>query len=657
MPRFRQVSGSPQDPAVPAIIADVLQPGHFFVGPALGLQWQPATQETVIWEIFQGRLLEVPLTRQCHTFTAWNLFLSEADGRSPEPVISVKWDKDAGQIHVVRALHCYAWEAYDAGDSVILSRETRKWERELVGTLELCRFPDAEALRDELICRVFQAIVGTSRLPLTSVEAPLPAFSFGMLAYCYRPGCAASAPMTSAAELAELLRQPGLADVERAKLLETLLHVMPAEELANSSALASVPVLGVLEDLFNEVSLSPWTDLVEKTLALLRVLHKQRRVAGADLVDFLGRLLRRLGRHLAAYDLVTFHHRGANYPDALLLDALLKTYLGLGRGHPELFLDVASDGPVQRKRKRLRRRGLRQGWLLRRRYEGHLVPQTPTSQGENRRVLPEGQVRVPEEQVLNPARRDKRLFADDSLTPHLEGQGWDLLRQSLADLRDPEELCELGTALFLDRPLGAGKQPIAPDATLLLSYVAFSRSLVEQRLQFLRGPLEAISAGEVDALRRALEAAGSVRGIPLAALASQMRPGTVALAHAHQVAEDFVVRRTTPRALRAFLDLYDFTSLRERLPLDWVALERAVIILGSPPDADGLVRLTFHDEEARPRLQLTFNAANGYESRGGVEYPADGIWVTGAWDVHGKPVAFPHRLVLWPRGRTSEPKT
>ena len=31
-----------------------------------------------------------------------------------------------------------------------------------------------------------QAVVGTSRLPLTSVEAPLPAFTFGQLAYFYR---------------------------------------------------------------------------------------------------------------------------------------------------------------------------------------------------------------------------------------------------------------------------------------------------------------------------------------------------------------------------------------------------------------------------------------------------------------------------------------
>jgi hypothetical protein len=599
----------------------------------------------VIWEIFQGRLLDAPLTRQCHSFEAWNVFLCDAGGGSIEPLISVKLDEAAGQIHVVRALHCYTWEAYDAGGNVILSREIRKWVRELVGTIDLGRFPDAEALRDELICRLFQTFVGTSRLPLTSVEAPLPAFSFGMLTYCYRPDCATTDPMTLPADLAELLRQPWLADVERAKLLETLLHVTPMEELSGLESLlpptkagTPTPILDVLRTLFNEVSLSPWTDLVDKTLALLRGLQEQGRLAAADLIDFLGRLLRQLGRHLTAYDLVTFHHRGANYPDALLLDALLKAYLDLARRHPELFLEAAADTPAQQQAKRLRRRGLRQGWLLRRRYEGHLVPDAPTSQGENRRVLPGAYVRVPEEQILNPIRRDKRLFAEDSLQSHLEGPGQEILQQSLADLQDPAELRELGTALFLDRPFGAGKPPAAPDATLLLSCEAFSRSLAERRLQLLTGPLAALSPAEAETLRPLLESAALVRGVPLAAVATRMRPGTVALTDAHQVAEDFVFWRTTPRTVRAFLDLYDFTALRQRLDLAWLAPERPVLILGSLADAAGHVQLVIHDEEARPRLELTFDPARGYASRGGVEYPADGLRVTGVWDARGERV-------------------
>src|SRR5438270_475906 len=63
---------------------------------------------------------------------------------------------------------------------------TEETVRELVGTAELGRFRDLEELRDELICLLFNAVVGTSRLPLAPAETPLPAFSFGELFYCYR---------------------------------------------------------------------------------------------------------------------------------------------------------------------------------------------------------------------------------------------------------------------------------------------------------------------------------------------------------------------------------------------------------------------------------------------------------------------------------------
>ena len=66
----------------------------------------------------------------------------------------------------------------------------------------------------------------------------------------------------------------------------------------------------------------------------------------------------------------------------------------------------------------------------------------------------------------------------------------DFLRQSVRDLWQPEELAELGTALFLDRPFGVGKAPAEPDATLLLSYEAFSPSLAERRLDSLSEKLD-----------------------------------------------------------------------------------------------------------------------------------------------------------------------
>ena len=48
---------------------------------------------------------------------------------------------------------------------------------ELVATIRIDEFRTTVDLLDELACAVFQAVVGTSRLPLTSVETPLPAFS------------------------------------------------------------------------------------------------------------------------------------------------------------------------------------------------------------------------------------------------------------------------------------------------------------------------------------------------------------------------------------------------------------------------------------------------------------------------------------------------
>ena len=207
MPVFRARSqaatrpdgGSPTDlQDVRALISDAMLPAHFYLRRTGVLEWQPACAEEVSWEIYHGRLLDPAHTRERRQFEAWNIFWVDAEGRSAEPILSVKLDKDERQLHVVRAIHCYAWEGYHAGDNVYLSRETRKWLRELVGTIKLRDFTALAEVRDELICLLFQAVVGASRLPLTSVEAPLPAFSLGELAYVYRPA-AGSEPMRCSA--------------------------------------------------------------------------------------------------------------------------------------------------------------------------------------------------------------------------------------------------------------------------------------------------------------------------------------------------------------------------------------------------------------------------------------------------------------------------
>src|SRR5262249_25790696 len=158
--------------------------------------------------------------------------------------------------------------------------------------------------------------------------------------------------------------------------------------------------------------------LADKVLAVLRALDESSRLTAEHLTDFLGHLLRQLSRHLTAYDLVTFHHAGANYPDALVLDAILKDYLARIERQPDLFLSAGADAEGEGLRKRLRR-ALRQAVLLRRRYEGHLVPDTPTSPGENMRILPPPHVRVPEEQIYYPHRRTRRLYDGDPRDRHL----------------------------------------------------------------------------------------------------------------------------------------------------------------------------------------------------------------------------------------------
>src|SRR5262245_37122614 len=122
MPRFRSrvdATLRSTDPTSPGLlhglIGDVFQPAHFFLGPALSLEWDHLAAEELSWEVFRGRLLDPAHTRQRRTFEAWNVYLVSDGTRSPEPLLSVKLDEAAGHIHVVRAIHSYAWEGYDSG--------------------------------------------------------------------------------------------------------------------------------------------------------------------------------------------------------------------------------------------------------------------------------------------------------------------------------------------------------------------------------------------------------------------------------------------------------------------------------------------------------------------------------------------------------------
>jgi hypothetical protein len=589
---------------VSQIAADVLRPEHFYAGTQLTLEWEYAEKEEASWEVFKGRLLDPAHTRERRVFETWNVYQMEVGGRSAEPLLSLKWDAAARRFYVVRGIDSYVWEGYDSGGGVILSRERRKWVRELIGAVALEDFSDGGDLRDELICLLFHAVVGTSRLPLTSVEAPLPAFSFGQLLYCHGLGEPDGGPVRSYETLAQATTRPGLNGLERVKLLEAFLHAVPLAEVGEAACrfaphLTAKDNIALLRSLFNAASLSPYTGLGEKTVIFLDALERDGFLPEADATDFLGWLLRQIGRHLTAYDLVVFHHRGANYPDALVLDAALKAYLLRIERRPDLFLDDACDEEETRNVKRRRRRALRQGWLIRRRYEEWPVPDLPTSPGENNRVLPASHPRVLEEQILQPSRRTRRLYAGDPLPSHLGERGAEALRQSVIDLRHPEELRELGMALFLDRPFGAGKAVTEPDGTLLLASEAFSRSIAEQRLGDLTREPNLLTDVECDECLSRLMEGAETRGLPLDAVGGDARPGSVSLTDARRAAPDFVLLRTTPGSMRAMLEQVDFTKLAEQMDLDWLLKGGRALLARDVAGRE----LVGYDDQLRPRLK------------------------------------------------------
>jgi hypothetical protein len=635
--RFRPPMPGPRGPVAPQAVAELcerlLGPAHFFARKGIDLRWERATAEDVSWEIFHGRLLDPARTRQRVVFTSWNVFLAQPSEAAAvtEPLLSLKLDAAGGVLYVVRGLECYAWEGYDAGDNVILSRERRKWVRELTGTIRLEHFNDLSDVEDEIACQLFRAVVGASRLPLASVEAPHPLYSFGDLFYCYRPWTDAG-PIRSWQELAAFLLHPEVSWREQASVMETVLHnvtlaEMPAAAewwLKNSpeQTFAAHDLARLLRTLFNEVSLSPWTDLVEKTLAFVRALEATRNVDTATRIDFLAHLLRQTGRHLTAYDLVTFHYRGANYPDALLLDAVLKEYLHSIEAHHELFTPSPDDDARQERRKRLRRRALRQGYLLRRQYEGHPVPDQPTSPGENSRVLPESHPRVPEDQILEPRQRRRLLYDGDPLPALLGQTAHEVLRLSFSDLTHAEERRELGLGLFIDRPFGDGKHPAEPDATLLLSSLAYSRSIAEDRLRRLAREL-GYTEDSPEILGLALQLDFS--GLPVDAIGEGAHPGVVTLADARRASADFVFLHTTRSSVDALLEMFDFTALADRYDLDCLLKRKQGLVARRKGDPG----ICIYDHDWQLRLELMVPGREGFVCRAGLEYPAEGLLVVG----------------------------
>jgi hypothetical protein len=640
-----------------AILDDVMRPAHFFVGPGLELEWEKLSAQEVPWELFRGQLLPLNQTRATAVFDTWNVYRVEDGRRSDEPLLSLKLDRAAQVVYVTRAIHCYTWEGYHAGDNVYLSRETQRWVNELVGSVDLKRAND-ESLFVELVELLFQAVVGVSRLPLNSVEAPLPDFSLGKLGYFFRSGVPAdSEPIRSREVLLAHGRGFRNWKTRRTRVLELAIRTTPNDRLADLAetvarywhCLAGTPVefVNLLRGVFDEVALSPHTGFAERAIGLLPLLAERGLLTEEAVIDFLSYLLRHLARHLTAYDLITFHHKGANYPDALLLDLALKLYLGAIEKEPGRFLSFDGDPATMDTPKRIRRRALRQAWLLRRFYEGLHVPDAPTSPGENNRVLPPPHVRVPEDQ-FDPEKRRRRLYDGDPLV--LGTHGRLALQFALRELELPSELRELGTALFLDRPLGAAKAPAEPDHTMLFSLEAFSRRIAGKRLDLLletAGDLigkagDILGADHVAEWRRQLHAL-DVKGVDLPLSRGGTWPGKVSLDDVRRASVDFIFTCTTRRSVAEFLAQFDFAPLRDVCSaLDYLPFGRHVLILRG--DVDGT--LAIYDAEYRKRILLQVDGSQGYETRGGCEYSAAGLRVLEVWNEAGEKVNVPAMSIM-----------
>lgn len=551
-----------------------------------------------------------------------------------EPVIAVKWDTQAGELHVVRAFLSHVWEGFDAGDGIIQSRETTRWVRELVGTVSLAEFAEPRACAGALGGLIRAAVQGTSRLPLNSVEAPLPAYSLGQLVYLgFQDGCAAGGqPLTTWQQLADLDDVP----------LESLLRALTSDQVATAAQRFAVKTrVGVprlFRDLFRGVSLSPYTAFVDTTMAFVVALVDAGAMSALDEVDLWSWLLRQLGRHLTAYDLVTFHFRGANYPDALLLNAVLKRFIHYIETRPSLFL--GDDNNVPKPQRQLRRRALRQACLLRRYYEGHPVPDAPTSPGENARVLPALHARVPDEQLLNTMRRKKRLYAGEPLADLLPPTSRTVLRESARDLVDPEEWRELGMAVFIERPLGWGKAVGEPDLTPLLAHEAYSSGIARRRCNELERLAKELQLDGVGNLRQHENL--KVPGLPATQLAEPDRP-TVALSDARRVSDDFVILRTLPQSLEEIFATVDFGPLHVRMPFPGRHDKLLVVRL---PRQKASAVLAVYDGACRLRLELVTDLTEGFCTRAGRELPAAGLRVLRAWDETGTLVAEDVRLPL-----------
>ena len=616
-----------------------LKPGCFFLAPGCRLRVSHEPREEIPWELFAGHLLDETKTRLRRSFKSWNIYFDD----SVAPIISVRYDQPEGRIHVTRNILTHVWAPHGEQRQVIEIRETQRWQPELIGTIELSLIADQFELQRQISRLVLSAVVGTSRLPTTSLQTPLPQFSLGRLGYF--PALASSHVDDFLSDPMELLgraTEASVSSLARARLLEMSLRACEKTQvgqLATSfvqrwreAGLAVEQLPSIVKTLFNHIALSPYTGFVDRLILMLGHWSRPDLIGPAPVIDTLSFMLRHLARHLTAFDLVTFHNLGAEYADALFLDAMLKAYLALIDDHLSEFEPSPGDSVAIASAKRLRRRALREAWLIRRHCEGLRVPDLPTSLGENRRVLPQPFGRIADEQILDPDRRNQSLFAGDA-SQLLTNKSQCILEQSLSDLEHDAELRELGMATFLDRPLGIFKHPAEVDRTPLLTYEAFSRQKARSRLVDLRRWGLISSDRRLQAQERRLEQC-TIEGIPAARLGNVAPGRVVALEDAQKSAADFLFLRTTRCSLNEFLEQYDFEPLKQRFPdlHRWLFSSPAVLFIREVPA--GAMNphdpvLTAFDEHMRATIEIGLGQESlspiHYLHHAGVEYVKDGL--------------------------------
>lgn len=596
------------------LIESIWLPVHFFVHPDLKLAWQFEPREEVPWEYYRGALLDAWQCRERRTMSGWNIFRLENGQRSAAPLISLKLDPEERTIHVLRGIEVYAWEPPATAEAPEV--EVRRWQRELVGSCRLDHFRELEELRDELVCLLWQAVVGTSRLPLTSAQAPHPFFTFGMLHYIFREectvGCAERERVRPMRELSQVVYQGSfrpMREEERAKLLEFSLRSGSEQDVSEVLKLWLARWDGVhpepprwMRRMFNDVSLSPYTGFVTRALDFWQSLAANRIISRQEEIAFFAFLLRQAYRHLNAYDLVLFHHRGANYPDALLVEEVL----------PRLAWAVETANAP-----RSWKLAVVLGCLLVQRYRDHAAPDEPTSPGENARVLPGTTQRVPPEQIEQPHVRTRRLFADWDWRARLGAAVVPTLQAVIESFEDNDFL-QLGTALFIDRPFGEGKDILEPDQTPLLAHEAFSVTLANAQVSRLRALAEELGLELSEEQRRRLRAREpkeiAVAGIPIQQIADSKRP-VPSLADARRVAPDFIVTRTMSGSLRLIREVFG-PHLE-----DW----QDIRIVARLARSERTTALAFLDSSYQIKRQYEVDASRGFCSRAGVEFPAAGL--------------------------------